>query len=91
MLQRVLKNDIELSIREAEERDALEIVNMFKQMGGESENLTFGHNDYYYNESQEKLFIKTLKERLSTHCCTRKSEIRKSYVYNWCQKLKKKI
>jgi ribosomal protein S18 acetylase RimI-like enzyme len=52
-----------LHIREAEEQDALEVVNMFKQLGGESENLTYGHNDYYYNENQEKLFIKTLKER----------------------------
>ena len=66
MLRRVLKNSTVLNIREAQEQDALEVVNMFKQMGGESENLTYGHNDYYYNENQEKLFIKTLKERNNT-------------------------
>lgn len=58
-----LKNGMKLLIRNAEEYDALEIVDMFKQMGGESENLTYGNNDYYFNEGQEKLFIRTMKER----------------------------
>lgn len=58
-----LKNGLQLSIRIAEERDALEIVDMFNILGGESENLSFSHNDYYLNENQERIFIKAMKER----------------------------
>jgi RimJ/RimL family protein N-acetyltransferase len=66
LLRRILKNNTLLNIRAAEEQDALEIVEMFRLMGGESENLTYGYNDYYYNENQERMFIKTLKERNNT-------------------------
>jgi RimJ/RimL family protein N-acetyltransferase len=61
-----LKGGIEVNIRKAEERDAKEIVDMFNVMGGESENLTFGYNDYYLNENQEKLFIKAMRERCNS-------------------------
>jgi RimJ/RimL family protein N-acetyltransferase len=59
----VLKNGQELIIRKAREYDAKPLVDMFNQMGGESENLTYGLNEYYLNEIQEKLFIKAMKDR----------------------------
>jgi RimJ/RimL family protein N-acetyltransferase len=61
-----LKSGNEISIRIAEEKDAKEIVDMFNIMGGESENLTFEENDYYLNESQEKHFIKAMRERYNS-------------------------
>lgn len=59
----VLKNGKKLHIKAAEEKDAAEIVDMFNVLGGESDNLTFEHNDYYFNENQERTFIKLMKER----------------------------
>lgn len=58
-----LKNGVELFIRTAVEADAPEILQLFNQMGGESQNLTFGLNDYYLNENQQRLFIKSMRER----------------------------
>jgi RimJ/RimL family protein N-acetyltransferase len=59
----VLKNGQELIIRKAREYDAKQLVDMFNQMGGESENLTYGLDEYYLNEIQEKLFVKAMKDR----------------------------
>lgn len=59
----VLKNGEKLLIKIAEEKDAAEIVDMFNVLGGETDNLTFEHNDYYYSENQEKVFINLMKER----------------------------
>lgn len=58
-----LKNGVELFIREAVEADAAEIVKLFNIMGGESENLTFGLNEYYLSENQQRIFIKAMRER----------------------------
>lgn len=58
-----LKNGVELYIRTAVETDAIEIVKLFNVMGGESDNLTFGLNDYYLNENQQRIFIKAMRER----------------------------
>lgn len=62
----ILKNNQQVNIRTAEEKDALELVNMFNTLGGESENLTFGYNDYYFNENQQKLLIRTMNERTNS-------------------------
>lgn len=59
----ILKSGLEINIRIAEETDAGEIVSLFNVMGGESDNLTFGYNDYYLNENQQRLFIKAMRQR----------------------------
>ncbi|WP_243116463.1 GNAT family N-acetyltransferase [Fonticella tunisiensis] len=58
-----LKDGRKMSIRRAEERDADEIVKMYAKMGGESDNLTFGIDDFYFTEEQERIFISNLNNR----------------------------
>lgn len=62
----ILKNGQTIEIRNAMESDAKDLVGLFNQMGGESDNLTFGNGDYYLNETQERLFIRALKERTNS-------------------------
>ncbi|CDF57202.1 GNAT family N-acetyltransferase [Thermobrachium celere] len=58
-----LKNGKRLSIRRAQERDAKELVEMYNKLGMESDNLTFGVDDYYLNVDQEKNLIYNLNNR----------------------------
>ncbi|SHE57342.1 MULTISPECIES: GNAT family N-acetyltransferase [Caloramator] len=58
-----LKNGKKLGIRRAEERDAKELVAMYNRLGTESDNLTFGMDDYYLNYDQEKSLIYSLNSR----------------------------
>ncbi|HBG38417.1 MAG TPA: N-acetyltransferase, partial [Clostridiaceae bacterium] len=50
MLIYELKNGMKLSIRRATESDTEELINMEAQIGGESDNLTFGRDDFYLTE-----------------------------------------
>jgi RimJ/RimL family protein N-acetyltransferase len=58
-----LKNGKKLSIRKATVRDAAEIVRASSQIGGESDNLSFGSGEFYFNEDQEKQFINNINDR----------------------------
>lgn len=58
-----LKNGKSLIIREAEEKDAAEIVEVSGRIGGETDNLTFGIDDFYFTEDEERIFIKNIRER----------------------------
>lgn len=53
-------------IREAEEKDASSILSFMKQVGGESDNLTFGKEGLPFSEEEEKAFLKSKKEDLKT-------------------------
>jgi RimJ/RimL family protein N-acetyltransferase len=58
-----LKNDKKLFIRKAEPKDAAEIVSMSTQIGGETDNLTFGTGEFYFTDDQEKQFISNIKNK----------------------------
>lgn len=58
-----LKNNKKLSIRRIEEKDSAELVALWAKMGGESDNLTFGIDDYYFTEDQQRSFISNIKEK----------------------------
>lgn len=63
MLIYELKNGMKLSIRKATEGDAGELTNIEAQIGGESDNLTFGRDDFYLTEEQEREFIRNTSNR----------------------------
>lgn len=63
MLIYELKNGMKLSIRRATESDTEELINMEAQIGGESDNLTFGRDDFYLTEEQEREFIRNTSSR----------------------------
>lgn len=58
-----LKNGQKICIRRAQESDSKELVSMSIKMGGESDNLTFGIDDYYLTEDQHKILISNIKQR----------------------------
>jgi RimJ/RimL family protein N-acetyltransferase len=58
-----LKNGKKLYIRKATQRDAKELVNVSSMVGGESDNLSFGIGEFYFNEDQEKQFIGNIIDR----------------------------
>ncbi|QCX33455.1 GNAT family N-acetyltransferase [Caloramator sp. E03] len=62
-MQYILKNGKTLLIRKAQEDDAREIVKISDKIGGESDNLTFGVDDYYFDEEEERIIIRNIKKR----------------------------
>jgi RimJ/RimL family protein N-acetyltransferase len=58
-----LKNGKKLYIRKVTQRDAKELVNLSSLVGGESDNLSFGVGEFYFNEDQEKQFIGNIVDR----------------------------
>ena len=58
-----LKDGSEIGITRVEESDAEEIVDISIEMGKESDNLTFGQDDFYFNCEQEKNYISGFKNR----------------------------
>ncbi|SKA76697.1 Protein N-acetyltransferase, RimJ/RimL family [Caloramator quimbayensis] len=58
-----LKNGKTLTVRRAREEDAWEIVCLSDRIGGETDNLTFGINDYYYGEEEERILIRNIRHR----------------------------
>lgn len=58
-----LKDGSEICIAEVEESDAEEIVDISVEMGKESDNLTFGRDDFYFSYEQEKNYISGFKNR----------------------------
>lgn len=58
-----LKNGKKLNVRKAEAKDARELVDMYNRLGMESDNLTYGMDDYYFNTEQEKQLIYNLNSK----------------------------
>lgn len=58
-----LKNGKKLEIRKICDRDAFEIVDVWTRIGGETENLTFGREDFYFTPEQQKNFINNIMYR----------------------------
>lgn len=58
-----LKDGKKLSLRKIEEGDSAELVRLSIKMGGESDNLTFGIDDFYFTEEQQKNFISNIKDK----------------------------
>ncbi|MCX7884043.1 MAG: GNAT family N-acetyltransferase [Caloramator sp.] len=58
-----LKNGKTLRIRKAREEDAGEIVRLSDKIGGETDNLTFGMDDYYFSIEEEKILIRNIRNR----------------------------
>lgn len=52
-----LKNGQTLTVRRAEHKDALGLIDYLNTIGGESDNLTFGANEFKLTEQQEIDFI----------------------------------
>jgi len=56
-----LKNGCELDIRSAKKEDAVEIINYLNVVGGESNNLLFGANEFHMTVEQEEKYIEGLE------------------------------
>lgn len=56
-----LKNGKKLYIRRIEEFDAKDIMELSQMIGGETDNLTFGGDDFYFTLEQQKTFISNMK------------------------------
>lgn len=63
MISCQLKNGKTLYIRRVEDYDCADIVRMSVKMGGESDNLTFGANDFYFTVDQQRAFISNIRHR----------------------------
>lgn len=62
----ILKNGEKLILRRPKEDDAEAIINYLNQVGGESDNLLFGKDEFHYNVEQEKEFIRKLNNDPNT-------------------------
>ena len=58
----ILKNGKELQIRMAKKEDAAEIIAYLNIIGGESDNLLFGANEFHMTIEQEEKYIEGLKD-----------------------------
>ena len=61
-----LKNGNELTIRKARKEDAAEIVKYVNTVGGESNNLNFGANEFHMTVEQEEAYIESLENNLTS-------------------------
>jgi RimJ/RimL family protein N-acetyltransferase len=58
-----IKNGMQLTIRPAAVGDAEGIVAYLNQIGGESDNLTYGENEFRFTVEQERLFLLNLQDK----------------------------
>ena len=58
-----LKNNLEVVIRELENKDAEAAVSYLNSVGGESDFLSFGENEFKLTIEEESLFIENMKKR----------------------------
>ncbi|SFO12528.1 GNAT family N-acetyltransferase [Proteiniclasticum ruminis] len=61
-----LKNGELLTIRKPEEQDATSILSYLNQVGGESDNLLFGENEFPLTVEQEISYLKSLESQPGT-------------------------
>jgi RimJ/RimL family protein N-acetyltransferase len=58
----LLKNDLQLTLRRAEPRDAEQLLTYIEQVAGESENLTFGPGEFELSVQEERVFLQHMAE-----------------------------
>jgi RimJ/RimL family protein N-acetyltransferase len=58
----LLKNDLQLTLRQAEPRDAEQLLAYIEQVAGESENLTFGPGEFGLSVQEERAFLLHMAE-----------------------------
>src|SRR5713101_8529212 len=58
----LLKNDLQLILRRAEPRDAEQLLAYLNQVAGESENLTFGPDEFGLSVQEERAFLQQMAE-----------------------------
>ena len=58
----LLKNDLQLTLRRAEPRDAEQLLAYVNQVAGESENLTFGLGEFELSVQEERAFLQHMAE-----------------------------
>lgn len=58
-----LNNGKKMCIRKAETGDASHIVKMSIQIGGETNNFTYGEDDFYFTDEQQKSFISNIGDK----------------------------
>lgn len=58
----LLKNDLQLILRQAEPRDAEQLLAYLNQVAGESENLTFGPGEFGLSVQEERAFLLQMAE-----------------------------
>jgi RimJ/RimL family protein N-acetyltransferase len=61
----ILVGDKELLIQKAEKKDAQEIIDYLNKIGGESDYLSFGENEFQFTLQQEEEFIEKMKNSSS--------------------------
>lgn len=61
-LQIRLKNNLELTLRRAEPRDAEQLLAFIEQIAGESENITFGPGEFQMSVEEERAFLQSMAE-----------------------------
>lgn len=62
MVSCYLRNGEKLYIRRVEEFDAKEILNISQRIGSETDNLTFGRDDFYFTLEEQRNFISNMKK-----------------------------
>ena len=60
--QQLLKNNLLLTLRRAEPRDAEQLLAYIDQVAGESENLTFGPGEFELSVQEERAFLQHMEE-----------------------------
>lgn len=63
MISSMMKNGKMLYIRKVDELDSKDIVELSIKMGGETNNLTFGSDDFYFTVQQQKMFISNVRKK----------------------------
>lgn len=58
----LLKNNLQLTLREAEPRDAEQLLAFINQVAGESENITFGPGEFELSVEEERAFLQRTAE-----------------------------
>lgn len=58
-----LKNNKKICIRRVEPGDASDILKISARMGGESPYFSYGEDEFYFTEEQQKNFIKNIMDR----------------------------
>ena len=61
MVKNNIINNKELIVREAKCSDGNNILSYFNEVGGETDNLMFGKNEFFLSEEQNKLYIEHVR------------------------------
>ena len=61
-----LRNGENLRLREAEKKDGKLVVDYLNEVGGESDNLSFGKNEFYLNAEREAIYIESFRKDVNS-------------------------